>query len=272
MKSSIRLLTLLLAVASLAFASASHAELVATPLPGDTRLVQFEYDADNTYLLLARPKSVTHIEFGRDEQIVTLAGGDTKNWELTPTQNRRSLFVKPVYDQLETSMTVITDKRSYQFVLRSTGPGAKWYQRVTWRYGEMVMLDLKAAEDRAVEDQKATAALERSKNAQNLGAGVDPSALRFGYQIEGDAPFRPTSVFDDGRFTWIRIPSGAQELPALFAVGDGGELMLVNYVVKGDYLVAQRVLEGGLLKLGKQDVRFTRGAAPSRGFFGFGAN
>ena len=70
MKSSIRLLTLLVAASSLACATASHAELVATPLPGDTRLVQFEYDADNTYLLLARPKcvgkmtcSISHLAF-----------------------------------------------------------------------------------------------------------------------------------------------------------------------------------------------------------------
>jgi type IV secretion system protein VirB9 len=221
MKSSIRLLTLLVAASSLACATASHAELVATPLPGDTRLVQFEYDADNTYLLLARPKSVTHIEFGRDEQIVTLAGGDTKNWELTPTQNRRSHFVKPVYDQLETSMTVITDKRSYQFVLRSTGPGAKWYQRVTWRYGEMIMLDLKAAEDRAVEDQRPVPRL-RVQECRTWAPVWIPGASIW-VPDRGEMPFRPTSVFDDGGLLDTNSPG--HKSFALFAVGDGGELM-----------------------------------------------
>lgn len=272
MKRFTRLLMALAATTALTCAAAAHAELVATPLPGDSRLVQFEYDADNTFLLLARPKLVTHIEFGRDEQIVTVAGGDTKNWELTPTSNLRNLFVKPVSEQLETSMTVITNKRSYQFVLRSTGPGAKWYQRVTWRYGETILLDLKAAEEKAVEEHKAVAAVERARDAQTLGVGVDPASLRFGYQLTGEANFRPVSVFDDGKFTWIRIPAGSQELPALFATGTAGELMLVNYVVKGDYLVAQRVLEAGLLKLGKQEVRFARGEAPKRGFFKFGEN
>lgn len=235
-----------------------NAELVATPLPGDTRLVQFEYDSDNTFLVLSRPKAVTHIEFAADERIRTVAGGDTKYWELTPTQDRRHLFVKPVYEQLETSMTVITDRRTYQFVLRSTGPGAKWYQRVTWRYGETILLDLRAEEERAAAVEKTAKAAAEHKDAQTLATGVAPQDLRFGYKISGDAPFKPLSVFDDRKFTWIRLPAEIAELPALFGVTEGSELSIVNFVVKGDYLVAQRVMDQGILKLGKQEVRFSR--------------
>lgn len=245
----------------------THAELIATPLPGDTRLVQFEYDADNTYLILAKPKAVTHIEFAEDERIQTVAGGDTKFWELTPTQNRRHLFVKPTYEQTDTSMTVITDKRSYQFVLRSTGPGAKWYQRVTWRYGETILLDLRAEEEKRVEERKEAAASEKRQQDQVLGVGINPEDIKFNYKIEGDAPFRPVSVFDDGKFTWIRMPAKLQELPALFGEEDK-ELTLVNYVVKGDYILAQRLMDAGVLKLGKQQIRFTR--VKQTGWFNFG--
>lgn len=257
--------------ALLALSYSAHAELVATPLPGDTRLVQFEYDADNTYLILSKPKAVTHVEFGADEAIVTVAGGDTKNWELTPTQNRRHLFIKPIYEQIETSMTVITDKRSYQFVLRSTGPGAKWYQRVTWRYSETLLMDLRAEETRAQVVQNAVALSMQNRADQTLGTGVKPEDLKFDYKIEGDAPFKPVSIFDDGKFTWIRMPAALAELPALFGASeDSSELILVNYVVKGEYILAQRVMESGVLKLGKQQVRFER-AKPSRGLFGFGS-
>lgn len=236
----------------------AQAELFATPLPGDTRLVQFEYDADNTFLILSRPKALTHIEFGADERIQTVAGGDTKHWELTPTQNRRHLFVKPVYEQMETSMTVITDKRTYQFVLRSTGPGAKWYQRVTWRYGETMLLDMREAEEKAAEAEKAARTADKDRQDQTLAVGVNPKDLRFDYSIEGNAPFRPVSLFDDGKFTWIRMPSKLVELPALFGMTEAGELSIVNYVVQGDYMLAQRVMDRGVLKLGKQEVRFAR--------------
>ena len=258
----------ILAAALAGAAACARAELFATPVPGDTRLVQFEYDADNTFLVLGRPKSLTHLEFGADERIQTVAGGDTKHWELTPTQNRRHLFVKPIHDQIETSMTVITDKRTYQFVLRSTGPGAKWYQRVTWHYGDTLLVDAKAEEERATATAVAVKAVERERGDQRLGEAVRPQDLRFGYTLEGDAPFRPVSLFDDGSFTWIRMPARLAELPALFGGGDDEALAIVNYVVKGDYLLAQRVMERGVLKLGKQEVRFTR-TPPANSPFGW---
>jgi P-type conjugative transfer protein VirB9 len=246
------------ALACLLLTAVAQAEMFATPLPGDTRLVQFEYDEDNTFLLLARPKSLTHIEFAPDERIQTVAAGDTKYWELTPTQNRRHLFVKPIYDQVETSMTVITDKRTYQFVLRSTGPGAKWYQRVTWRYGATMMLDARADDERVQVQAEAERLAEKTRKEQTLAVGISPQDLRFDYSIEGDAPFKPVSLFDDGKFTWIRMPAKLAELPALFGMTEGGDLSIVNYVVQGDYLLAQRVMDQGVLKLGKREVRFSR--------------
>jgi hypothetical protein len=121
------------------------------------------------------------------ELFATPLPGDTKHWELTPTQNRRHLFVKPVYEQAETSMTVITDKRSYQFVLRSTGPGSKWYQRVTWRYGETLLLDARAEEERAQVTAAAERAADQERRDQNVGAGIRPQDLRFDYTLEGDS-------------------------------------------------------------------------------------
>lgn len=236
----------------------AHAVLPATPLPGDSRLVQFEYDADNTFLVLTKPRAVTHMEFGSDEKIMTVAAGDTKNWELNPTANRKHLFVKPTFEDQETSLTVITDKRSYQFVLRSTGPGSKWYQRVTWRYGQTMLMELKAAEEDAIEQEKLAAAKQEEQESVNLATGVNPQDLRFTYEITGDAPFKPLSVFDDGKFTWIRMPAKLNELPALFAASEGDELAIVNYVIKGEYMLAQRLMDTGVLRLGKQEVRFSR--------------
>lgn len=257
--------TLIAAVAVLCIGGA-RAELAPTPLPGDARLVQYEYDPDNTFLVLSRPKFLTNIEFGPDERIETVAGGDTKHWELTPTQSRRHLFVKPIYESIQTSMTVITNKRSYQFVLRSTGPDARWYQRVTWRYGATMLLDLRAQEEQASAAAVAAKAAEAEKEAQTLAVGVTPDQLRFGYQVTGEAPFKPVSIFDDGKMTWIRMPAQLQELPALFGIAEGTDLAIVNYVVKGDYIVAQRLMDQGVLKLGKQEVRFSRGQKPTGPF------
>lgn len=244
----------------------SSAEMVATPLRGDSRLVEFSYDQDNTYLVLAKPKAVTHIQFAADEVIQSVAAGDTANWEFTPTRNRKNLFIKPRFDDQETSLTVITDKRSYQFVLRSTGDGKKWYQRVSWIYSRDLVLTVEDAD--ASDAPAAAAAVAASAAKQPTNAEVEPSSLHFGYQISGDAAFRPRVVFDDGKFTYFKMPSNLQELPALFAVIEDKDYSLVNFEVKGDYLVAQRLLPLAVLKLGREEVRVTK-PAPKRNFLGF---
>jgi type IV secretion system protein VirB9 len=260
-----------LGVALLGMAFACSAEMLATPLRGDSRLVEFMYDADNSYLVLAKPKAVTHMQFAADELIQSVAAGDTANWEFTPTRNRKNLFIKPRFDDQETSLTVLTDKRSYQFVLRSTGDGKKWYQRVSWVYSaELVLTVQGASQDDAVAAPAPVAASSSAAAphpARSGEAAVEADKLRFGYEITGEAPFRPRVVFDDGRFTYFKMPAALQEMPALFAVVEGKDYSLVNFEVKGDYLVAQRLLPVAVLKLGREEVRVA-GPAPKRQLFG----
>lgn len=250
-----------------------RAELVATPLRGDSRLVQFNYDTDNTYLVLAKPKAVTHIQFAGDESIQSVAAGDTANWELTPTKNRKNLFVKPKFDDQETSMTVITDQRTYQFVLRSTGDGKKWYQRVNWLYGSDLVVNFEPVESVAATSPNPGGEIKAvaptpSRSSAGLPTGLKPENLRFNYEVSGDAPFRPEVVFDDGRFTYFKLPANVQEWPALFAVIEGKEFSLVNFEPQGEYLVAQRLLPAAVLKLGRAEVRINQ-TPPKRNFFGF---
>lgn len=268
----------------------AFAELVATPLQGDTRLVQFTFDEDNTFLVLTKPKAVTHLQFAADETLQSVAAGDTAQWELTPTKNRKNLFIKPKFEGLETSMTVITDKRTYQFVLRSTGDGMKWYQRVSWQYSANLVLEQDAQLDAQSSLPPALPAplpqsgintapapmirpMQSPLNApsQSMGgltgpAAMKPENLRFGYTIEGDAPFKPTQVFDDGKFTYLKMPADLQEMPALFAVIDEQDYSLVNYTVNGDYMVAQRLLDTAVLKLGKAEVRVNKPVQKSSWF------
>lgn len=275
------------------FSTIAHAELVATPLRGDTRLVQFPYDADNTYLVLAKPKAVTHLQFAEDEAIQSVAAGDTQSWELTPTKNRHHIFVKPKYENLETSVTVLTSKRTYQFVLKSTGDGRKWYQRVNWLYGTDLILEDESVEAAGQDpvtkqappsdDQGITVAGPGQQHggqmhragaenpAGGLPVGLKPTDLKFGYEISGDAPFKPLVAFDNGKFTYLGMPPAMQEMPALFAVIDGSDFALVNYTIEGNYMVAQRLLDVAILKLGKQEVRVVR-QSQKPSFFNWGTS
>ena len=70
-----------------------HAQQQATPVTGDTRLVTFKFDPDKSYLILTRPKSMTHVQLRPDEKIVTVGAGDTANFTFTVTANRSNLLV-----------------------------------------------------------------------------------------------------------------------------------------------------------------------------------
>jgi len=272
-------LAALAALAAWAWPLSVQSELAATPVRGDTRLVQFQYDPDNTFLVLARPRSVTHIQFAPDEVIRSIASGDSQQWSLEPTRDRRHLFVKPVHDDIETSLTVLTDQRSYQFVLRSTGEGRKWYQRVNWLYPARLVVDLAADGDVSMTSAALVpAAAAAPATAQATGraprplkadaghaiAPVRPDLLRFGYEIEGEAAFRPERAFDDGQFTYVQMPVGLRELPALLIEVDDA-YALANYDLRGPYLVVQRLFDRAVLRLGRSEVRLRRSAdAPAR--------
>lgn len=252
-------LTKIAFVAALLFTPLTHAELAGTPLPGDARLVTFDFDADNTYLILSKPRAVTHLEFPEGETIQTVVAGDTAGWELTPSSNLRHFFIKPKHDQTSTSMTVITEKRSYQFVLRSTSDGSKWYQRVTWRIPRSKVLDY-GSQVATVTPKEVRGESQRADDDDSFAA----EDLRFDYSIEGDARFRPINVFDNGKMVWLRMPPNLTELPVVFAREDD-QLVLVNYVPRGDILLVQRMVDELVLKIGKKQVVVRKNV--KKGFF-----
>lgn len=247
-----KLIRTLLFILCSAAATSGYAEVGAIPLPGDTRLVVFSYDANNTYTVLARPGAITDIQLNSDESLVALAVGDTIQWIVADSEGH--VFIKPTRNDLFTSATLVTSKRTYQLTLKSVSEDAKWYQRVTWNYPEISMLKRVEAQKR----QEQQVVEQKKKEEMVLSQGISIDNLNFNYQIDGDAPFKPVQVFDDGKFTYFRIDRKAQELPAMFTVGDDGEGELANYVIKGDYLMLQRLSQSVILKLGKQEVKITR--------------
>ena len=76
--------------------------------------------------------------------------------------------------------------------------------------------------------------------------------LYFDYRITGgDENMRPVRVMDDGRKTFIQMTANAanREAPVLVVVGPNGPEM-VNYRVKGDIYIVDRLFERGALILG----------------------
>ncbi len=240
----------LFAIALALTASVSKAEVPAIPMPADTKLVVFPFDQNNTYTILTRPRNITNIALHQDEEVIAMALGDTAQWMVTEVPGH--IFIKPLHPDIVTSGTLVTNKRTYQLSLRSSPESGKYYQRVAWEYPDLIVLrNQRAAEVKASID------LERAKReATIVSPDVSIEKLNFDYRLDGNADWKPQQVFDDGKFTWIRLQK-TQDIPIVFALNEDNKAELINTNIRGEYIVAQRILPRILLKLGNKEIKIT---------------
>jgi type IV secretion system protein TrbG len=205
------------------------------------------------YQVYTAPGQVTAIMLQEGEALVgngPVAAGDTVRWIIGDTESgngptrRVHIIVKPTRPDLTTNLIINTDRRTYLLELRSTE--RTYMASVSWQY-----------------PQDALIALRRQNAAAPVEQGLDLARLRFRYEIEGDSPaWRPLRAFDDGRQVFIEFPRGIGqgEMPPLFVIGPEGEGQLVNYRVRQNFVIVDRLFAAAELRLGdrQQRVRIVR--------------
>jgi type IV secretion system protein VirB9 len=82
-------------------------------ITSDSRIKTYIYNPNEVYLIVVHSGFQSHIEFAKGEEIQTISMGDSYAWKITPLGNR--LFIKPLERNIRTNMTILTDKRTYQF-------------------------------------------------------------------------------------------------------------------------------------------------------------
>lgn len=216
------------------------------------------------YQVYAAPGEVTDIALEAGEQLAgsgPVAAGDTVRWVIGDTESgtgatrRIHILLKPTQPDIATNLVINTDRRTYHLELRAD---AKTYMAsVSWAYPQDQLIALRTR----------NAAAEA---AAPVASGVDVGDLNFRYRVEGDnTAWRPLRAFDDGKQVFIEFPSGiAQgEMPPLWVVGAAGEGQLVNYRVRGTYMIVDRLFAAAELRLGsnpQQIVRIVRSDGKSQ--------
>ena len=186
-----------------------------------------------------------------------VAAGDTVRWIIGDTESGTGatkqihILVKPTRTELMTNLVINTSLRTYHMELRST---EKTYMAsVSWQYPQDQLIALRRQNTEA-------------QAVQPVASGVDLSRVNFRYQVTGDrAPWRPLRAFDDGKQVFIEFPRGIGqgEMPPLFVVGAEGDTSeLVNYRVRGNYMVIDRLFAAAELRFGaaknQKRVRISR--------------
>lgn len=82
-----------------------------------SRVKELVYGESNVYVIRTKYGYQTNIVFDPKEEIQTISVGDRSLWQLIPAGHR--LFIRPMSEDISTNMTLITNKHSYEFDLKS---------------------------------------------------------------------------------------------------------------------------------------------------------
>jgi P-type conjugative transfer protein TrbG len=220
-------------------------------------IMTYDFTEGALFQVYAAPLRLTGIQLQPGEKIVGKpAAGDTIRWVMgvgrsgVDAAEQQHLYIKPTRPGLTTTMVINTDRRTYYLELHSFDE--TYMAAVRWRYPQDEIAKVEGASAR--ED-----ALARATTATNLNL----ETINFSYRVtveKGKPLWTPAQVFDDGRKTFIRFPAAMlnREAPALFVLSSTNETQLVNYRVKNDYYVVDRLIDRAELRVGQKDQEIVR--------------
>jgi len=204
------------------------------------------------YQVYAAVGQITTIALEPGERLTgagPIAAGDTARWIIGDTEsgsgaNRRAhILVKPTRPDISTNLVITTDRRTYMIELRARE--ALYMPAVAWAYP----------------------APPPGQRRTVPAAPIIPAeaARNYRYGLTGDSPpWRPVSVFDDGRRVYVVFPAGIVqgEMPPIFVLGADGEPQIVNSRIHQNVLIVDRLFGAAELRLGsgnrQQVVRIVR--------------
>ncbi len=220
------------------------------------------------------PLRVCLIELEEGELALNTVTGDSARWLLDraaagPRGATTVIVAKPTACNLTTNLAITTNRRIYQITLdsrpckseRGENPREPYTRLLRFYYPDELVRTWASAEE-----AKRAAAADEARAVTPLAGGLPLGALNFNYRWtrRGKFPWTPAAVFDDRVHTYIRLPGSGvgQEAPVLFLIDGQGATALLNYAVRGQFYVTDRVIDRAVLVLGsgrdQQRLEITR--------------
>jgi type IV secretion system protein TrbG len=209
----------------------------------------YPYDAHGQPAVNCQILRVTEIVLAPGETVKPddVGIGDSERWSIKVSANR--VLVKPKEPGIATDLIVVTNQRSYHFTLRTRAP---YQPQVSFYYPDEIRADEAHHRD-----------LIRQAIAQASEPKPWSKPLNFDYTIKGPpVPWKPVLAFDDGDHFYLEFPQNiaGTDMPTLMSQ-QGKQQETVNYHVRGQYYVADRLLPSAVLTSGtganRQAVQIT---------------
>lgn len=218
--------------------------------------VSFLFGATMPRVVVA-PLKITDIQFQAGEEIKDVQLGDTTRWMTSPSisgegANQVShLLIKTTDVGLETTLFVSTDRRTYHINLFSRQH--EYMPIVGFRYKDEINQKWDAYNRHFKEEKKIQEASTKLQVTTSLSKNINQ--LDFEYNIIGQASWKPTRVYNDGIKTYIQMPSRMkfQEAPIFMVLDHSDTNQLVNYRLKENSYIIDKLFSRGILILGVGD-------------------
>jgi len=220
----------------------------------DSRIRTAAYDGDEVYELRGFVGYQIDLQFETGEIFTGLGAGDLEGLSFVGQDNH--LFLKPKAAKVATNLTVLTNRRHYQFDYTAQAqrpaagdPGVIYALRFIYEPPPA---------------QSAAAAAAKRVDSQ-LDAASDRRTRNIDYWYCGQAALRPVAASDDGVHTRLRFAANS-DLPAIFVLNDDGRESLLNFSMDAGDVIVHRVAKRFVLRRGR-----LTGCIVNQGFAGAGS-
>lgn len=223
---------------------------------GEDGSITFLYGATMPRIVAA-PLRLTDIQLQAGEQIKDVQIGDSTRWMITPSisgsrpHEVSHLMIKPTDVGLETTLVILTNRRTYHLNLLSRR--TEYMPIVSFRYKSEINKKWSAYQEhfqtQAKEEKKAKTVQVTSTLVRNI------EDLDFNYKLIGETSWKPVRVYNDGIKTYIEMPESMsfQEAPILMVLDSHDNTQLVNYRLKENKYIVDKLFSQAMLMIGVGD-------------------
>ena len=200
------------------------------PIVTDSRIKTFVYNENEVFNVTTHYGYQSNIEFGNNESIQTVSVGDRVGWQIVPAGRR--LFVRAMEDNAHTNMTVVTNKRAYQFDLREAGtrallPSEELVYVVRFYYPDEPGMTPPAPVVSSAAMAPAPVQQYTAPAPAPAPAYAAPAGMNYNYTFTGTGDAAPVKIYDDGQSTYFKF-ANPNARPTVSVLGAYGREMPIS--------------------------------------------
>lgn len=235
------------------------------PVTTDSRIKTLVYNPNEVYQLKFHYGYQSFIEFAEDEEIEMISIGESFAWRLTPAGKR--LFIRPLEIGAHTNMTIITNKRTYQFDIASAEYDGRADEELVYtvrfyypEIGIPLPIPPRLSQPNVPQSppRPETAVVKTPIRPQIVDRNLDSEVTQdkgegkfnFNYSITGRSKnITPIKIYDDGKETFWQFPDKNLVVPTINTVDIFGNENAVGYAIREGFVVISGVHSQFTLRL-----------------------